>query len=140
MTKQKISTVFLALGAALAVIAPAHADSLFTSASTAEYQSAGYDFSSPDNDPPAAYQNIGTFMFTPILAADVSSITMSGTFGLPFPFPTTTALSDYYLGDATDAGGEAAVEVAACDSTVSNPQPDCYAGDEGPYSWSFTLD
>lgn len=133
MTKQTIAAAFLSIASALVVTSSAQAQLLYATPSLGEFQSPdSYDFSGAGNYPPSTYQNIGTFTFTPIPIAGVVSVTISGAFG--FPFNTTTALSDYYLGDSTD--GEEAVEVAECDSASAN----CYSGEEGPYNWSLTLD
>jgi hypothetical protein len=131
MTRQTIAAVF-SVAATLAAASSAKAG-LIATASIAEYQSpVGYDFSDPNDDPPTTYQNIGTFTFAPVSTGSVGSITISGTFGNP-DFGFTTALSDYFLGDATD--GRQAVKVAQCDSASAN----CYSGQEGPYAWSFRL-
>lgn len=133
MSKQTIAAVFLSFAATFLVTASAQAQLLYATATIDEFQSPdSYDFSSPSNLPPTTYQYIGTFSFTPISAANVSSLTISGSFGNDYGL--TTVLSDYYLGDTTD--GEEAVEVAECDNTSDN----CYSGQEGPYSWSLTLD
>jgi len=135
MTRKTITTAFFSIAATLIVTSSAQAGSLIATASTAEYQSPlGYDFSDPSDDPPTSYQNIGTFAFTPITSlGSVGYLTISGTFG-NMDYGLTTALSDYFLGDAAD--GEQAVEVAQCDSALAN----CYSGQQGPYTWSFTLE
>ncbi|MGD1071648.1 MAG: hypothetical protein ABSB15_16040 [Bryobacteraceae bacterium] len=133
MTKKPLKSALLFIAATFALTASAQAGYLYAAVSTLEYQSAnGYDFSGAGNYPPTTYQNIGTFSFTPILAADLSSITISGTFGNE-DYGSTTALSDYFLGDSAD--GEEAVGVAQCDSASAN----CYSGQNGPYNWSLTL-
>jgi hypothetical protein len=74
---------------------------------------------------------IGTYLFNPLAAYQVTGITISGTFGngdVP-----NTALSDYFLG--ITGGDETAVGVAGCDSIGDN----CYSGQAGPYDWSATL-
>lgn len=132
MNKQIITALVLSV-AALGVTSSAKADIVYASASTSEFQSPdSYDFSGPGNFPPSSYQEIGTFNFLPITDTNVSSITISGSFG-NLGYNSTTALSDYFLGDSID--GEQAVGVAQCD----DPSLDCYSGQEGPYNWSLTL-
>jgi hypothetical protein len=128
MTKQIFATAVLCIGAALLVATPAHADNIVRT--TPSYDSTeNYDFAT--TFPDSSYHTIGTFgSFTIPAGGNVVSITISGTFGnADVP---TTALSDYYLGYA---GNEMAVKVAACDDPTSN----CYSGQEGPYSWTATL-
>ena len=130
-TKQIISKALLSIAVAFIATASAQA-SLIVTASTPEFQSPdSYDFSGSGNFPPTTYQNIGTFTFAPI-PFDVNSITISGTFG-NLDYNSTTALADFYVGDATD--GETAVNVAGCDSASA----DCYSGQSGPYFWTVTL-
>jgi hypothetical protein len=134
MIRKTITAAFLSIAATLVATSSAQAGAVIATASTPEYQSpVGYDFSDPSDDPPTTYQNIGTFTFAPITSiGSVGYVTISGTFGNP-DYGLTTALSDYFLGDAAD--GEQAVEVAQCDS----PSANCYSGQQGPYSWSLTL-
>jgi hypothetical protein len=126
MTRQTIAVAFFSITATFIATSSAQGGFIQTLAS---YDSpTGYDYVTTIPTPGQS-TTIGTYTFT-IPAADVTGITISGTFGngdVP-----NTALSDYYLGFS---GDETAVEVAACDSIADN----CYSGQEGPYSWSVTL-
>jgi hypothetical protein len=130
MTKLKLTSAMLNIGAAIFLITPVQGGEIILN--TPSYDSPnGYDFVT--TTPPTGSTTIGTYTFTPFTAVELDSITgitISGTFGngdVP-----TTALSDYFLGFA---GDETAVEVAACDSISDN----CYSGQEGPYAWNATL-
>lgn len=114
----------LGVGAAIILTAPAQADII---SNLGSYDSPGYDF--VNTFPPAGATIIGTFTFTIPVGADVTGITISGSFGNGDS--PTTALSDYYLGFS---GDEMAVPVIGCD----DPTADCASGD-GPTDWSATL-
>jgi hypothetical protein len=137
MTRQTIAAAILFAGAAVGLTTPARAGDIVLS--TSSYDSPeGYDFVT--TFPPTGSTTIGTYTFTPIPIVDVQGITISGTFGNGDI--NVTALSDYFLGDATDPGGETAVEVAGGslpDSPCNDISDDCYSGD-GPTPWTLTLD
>ena len=124
MTKRTLTAAILSLGAAFVLTTPARADVIVSSLPS--YDSPGYDFVS--TFPPPGYATIGTFTFSIPASELVTGITISGTFGNSDS--PTTALSDYYLGDATD--GETAVEVASCDSGSA-------ACEDGQTPWTYTL-
>jgi hypothetical protein len=127
MTKQTIAAIILCAGAAVSLTTPAQAGEI--TATIASYDSTnGYDYSS--TFPPATYQNIGTFTFTPVVPEAILNITVSGSFGNGDS--PTTALSDYYLGYS---GDEEAVPLVQCDSYTA----DCNANEDGPTDWTVTL-
>jgi hypothetical protein len=123
MAKRTLTAAILSLGTVFALTIPVRGDVLVNLPS---YDSPGYDFVS--TNPPAGTTTIGTFTFSAGLP--VTGITISGSFGNGDS--PTTALSDDYLGFS---GNEMAVEVAACDSLVS----DCASNTNGPTAWSYTL-
>jgi hypothetical protein len=131
MTKVKLTSAILSIGAAIIFITPVQAGEIILS--TPSYDSPdGYDFVT--TTPPTGSTTIGTYTFTPFTTVELASITgitISGTFGNGDS--NTTALSDYYLG--IPGGDETEVEVAACDDPLAN----CYSGQEGPYTWNTTL-
>ncbi len=127
MIKQTIAAIILCAGAAIGLAAPAHAGEI--TATVDSYDSLlGYDYFS--TFPPATYQPIGTFTFTPVVPETILSITISGSFGNGDS--PTTALSDYYLGYS---GNEEAVEIEPCDSYSA----DCASNEDGPTNWTATL-
>jgi hypothetical protein len=126
MAKRTLTAAILSLGTVFALTTiPARGDVLVTLPTYYDSPN-GYDFVS--TFPPVGSTTIGTFTFPNGLP--VIGITISGTFGNPDV--GATALSDYYLGFS---GNETAVQVAACDSILNN----CYAGQNGPTPWSYTL-
>ncbi len=127
LTRRTAAAAFFSIAAGFILTASARADVIQTLGS---YDSPnGYDFAT--TFPPSGSTTIGTYTFTIPAGDTITGITISGSFGNGDS--ATTALSDYYLGDAAD--GETAVEVAACDNVSDN----CYSGQEGPYSWTATL-
>jgi hypothetical protein len=127
MTRQTIAAAFVSIAAPLIVTSSAHGGVIQTLASYDSSTGYDYDTTFPT---PGQSTTIGTYTFAIPAGANVTGITISGTFGngdVP-----NTALSDYYLGFS---GDETAVEVAACDSILNN----CYSGQEGPYFWTATL-
>lgn len=118
----------LSFGAVFALTTPARAGDIVVTLPTYYDSPNGYDFVStfPTDDS----TTIGTFTFSIPAGADVTGITISGTFGNSDN--GTTALSDYYLGFS---GDETAVEVASCDNILD----DCYSAQDGPTSWTYSL-
>ncbi|HTW66733.1 MAG TPA: hypothetical protein VME17_19070 [Bryobacteraceae bacterium] len=126
MTKLKLTSAILGLGAAIIFTAPVQADDIIQTLPS--YDSPGYDFVT--STPPAGATTIGTFTFTIPVGEDVTGITISGTFGNGDS--PTTALSDYYLG--IPGGDETEVPVAFCDDPTAN----CASGASAT-DWSATL-
>jgi hypothetical protein len=129
MAKLTLTAAILSLGAAFILTTPADAGPINLTLPGGYYDSPnGYDFVS--TFPPAGSTTIGTFTFSIPAGELVTGMTISGSFGNGDN--GTTALSDYYLGYS---GNETAVEVAGCDNIAA----DCYSGQNGPYSWAYTL-
>jgi hypothetical protein len=135
MTKQTIAAVILCAGAAIGLATPAHAGDIVLTLSVPPegyYDSPnGYDYTSQDL-PPTTSTTIGTFSFSIPAGNYITGITLTGTFGNGDS--PTTVLSDYYLGYSGNESTETAVEVASCDDISDN----CYSGQNGPYTWTYT--
>jgi len=129
--------MLLSLGVACILTTPARAGDIVLTLSVGSegyYDSPdGYDYSSPENLPPAGATIIGTFTSLTIPAGNfITGISINGTFGNGDS--DTTALSDYYLGDSL-GDGETAVEVAGCD----DPTNTCSSESGGTTPWSYQL-
>lgn len=132
MTTRTLTVAILSIGAAFVLTTPARAD---IDLALPSYDSPGYDFVT--TFPPSGSTTIGTFTFTIPTGDYVTGITLTGTFGNGDS--PTTALSTYYLGDATD--GETAVEVAGGSDLASpcdNASDSCNSNQSGPTSWTYT--